>query len=155
MFIVKLVVGILSVITCCKISLNKSNTAKNAYTFFESLRITCENLLCEFSYKKRPIKYALNKNYTSDDYVKFLSNFVKFNKREYPCYLSNDEIVKIDAFFNEIGKSDTDSQKTMILAYKNEFNSIASEKRKRFIKTNDVTMKVGFSVGVMLFIMVI
>lgn len=155
MFLIKLLIGVLSIIVCVKISKNKANEIKNSYDFFESLILTCDTLSCEMSYSKRPLKCLSNLNYQSYDYFNFISNFINYEKINYPCYLTDGEILKIKAFMNLLGKSDSISQKELICSFREEFAKISQEKRLKYQKTYGLTLKVGFSVGVMLFIMVI
>ena len=62
MFIIKVLLGVLSIYFCSKIAISKANSLKNKYLFWESASNCCYLLLQEFSYKKRPIKSLLNYN---------------------------------------------------------------------------------------------
>lgn len=155
MFLIKLLIGVACVVVCLNISKQKVQNSKNYCDFYESLIITCDGLIQEVSYKKRPISYLLQLKFPSKDFEILLKNYVKNNEKSYPNYLTNDEIIKIDAFLSEIGKSDAESQKTLVNAYKSEFERIKKESLEKYKNIKNVSLKVGFSLGVMLFIMVI
>ncbi len=155
MFVLKLGIGVACVYLCCKIAVLKASAIKENYLFWESAVTLCNVLLQEFSYKKRPLSGVVDKNYTSNDFKILLNSFIKGDSVDYPKYLSNSEIVKINTFLNELGKSDSETQKITINSYKTEFESILIDKKAEYKKTYSVTLKVGFSMGIMMLIMVI
>lgn len=155
MFILKLGVGVACIYLCCKIAITKASVVKENYLFWESAVSLCNYLLQEFSYKKRPLLGFGDKNYTSSDFKILLNCFLNNKEVNYPKYLSDCEIVKLTTFFNEIGKSDSETQKIAINSYKNDFESILIDKKAEYKKTYSVTLKVGFSMGIMMLVMVI
>ena len=66
-----------------------------------------------------------------------------------------EEKFNILSFFNELGKSDSNSQKLTLNFYKDYFLKVLTEKNNEYKKTYALTLKVGFSIGVMLFVLVI
>lgn len=155
MFLIKILLGILCVHLCSKIAITKANAIKESYLFWESASTCCGLLLQEFSYKKRPIKSLIEYNYLSSDFLILLSSYVKNEELEFPSYINFQEEIRLKSFFEELGKSDSETQKLAINSYKTEFSSLSIEKKAEYKKQYSLTLKVGFSIGVMLFIMVI
>ncbi len=155
MFAVKIIVGIACVYCSVKISSNKANLLKNRYLFWDSLVEFCSLLLQELSYKKRPIKEVTSNEFISIDFSKTLNDYYLKNEITLPNYLSDIESEKVISFLSSIGKSDTESQKIAINTCKIDFENIATQRKLDYKKSYSVILKVGFSIGVMLFIMVI
>ncbi len=155
MFIIKVLLGVSSVYFCSKIAMSKANSIKNRYLFWESASACCGLLLQEFSYKKRPVKALLKYNFSSSEFSVLLSNFINNHNLEFPPFINEMEENTLKSFFEEVGKSDSETQKLAINSYKTQFNSLAVEKKTEYKKSYSLTLKVGFSIGVMLFIMVI
>ena len=155
MFLIKLCLGVACVYLCSKIAVSKANSLKESYLFWESVVKLCNILLQEFSYKKRPIKIAVSTTYSSTDFKKLLNDYVSGNDITFPKYLTDAEAFKFKTFLYELGKSDSETQKLALNSYKTDFESIVIDKKLEYKKTNSVTLKVGFSVGFMMLIMVI
>ena len=155
MFLVKLSLGVACIYLCSKIAISKANTLKESYLFWESAVSLCNQLLMEFSYKKRPIKVASSIGYSSNDFKSVVNAFINGSEIEFPSYLSKLEILKVKSFLSELGKSDCNTQKMALNSYKSDFESVLVDKKLQYKKTYSVTLKVGFSVGVMMLIMVI
>lgn len=155
MFLVKLGIGTICVYLCSKIATFKANELKDRCLFWESAVKLCNVLLQEFSYKKRPIKIAISTQYSSNDFKRLLNGYVNGSNLDFPKYLTDVEVFKIKTFLDELGKSDSETQKIALNSYKTEFEGIAIDKKLEYKKTYSVTLKVGFSVGIMMLIMVI
>lgn len=155
MFIIKVLIGILSIIFSVKIGIDKANKYKNEYYFYLSLISFCDNYLLEMSYKKEEIKKFLNFKSSSADFDEFLRAFIKDNKLNYPKYVNLEEQNLISSLFNLIGKSSSNSQVELIKSYKTNFIKVADEKNKNYNKFYSVYLKLSFICGLALFIMVI
>ena len=155
MFLIKITVGVLCVYFCSKISANKANLLKERYLFWDSAVELCNLFLQELSYKKRPLKSTLSKNFISNDFNKVIENYLLEKEVVYPNYVSDIEIEKLNSFLSTLGKSDCETQKIAINSYKTDFENVTIQKRIEFKKAYSIILKVGFLLGVMLFIMVI
>jgi stage III sporulation protein AB len=112
-------------------------------------------LLKEFSYKKRPLKALLDSDFISADFNNSIHSYVKNQNYEFPKWLDEKESSRVKNFFEELGKSDVETQKLAINSFKTEFEGVLFDKKNEYKKQYTLTLKVGFMVGVMLFIMVI
>ena len=155
MFLIKILVGVACVYLCCKIAVSRANLYKDSYLYYESLLECCNLLLKEFSYKKRPLKALLDSDYISADFNNSIHSYVKNQNYEFPKWLDEKESSRLKNFFEELGKSDVETQKLAINSFKTEFESVLYDKKSEYKKQYTLTLKVGFMVGVMLFIMVI
>lgn len=155
MFLVKIALGIACVYLTTKIAVSKANSFKESYLFYQSVLECCNLLLIEFSYKKRPLKALLEYEFISSDFCNSITNYINNQKFEFPTWLGEKDELKLKSFFQELGKSDVEAQKIAINSYKLEFENILIDKKSEYKKQYSLTLKVGFMVGVMLFIMVI
>lgn len=155
MFVVKVLIGVACVYFCCKISSNKAEGLKESYLFWDSAVDLCNYLLQELTYKKRPLEVLLDKKFISSDFKSVLDLYLTKNKFEFPPYITDIEKSKMISFLSALGKSDSESQKISINANKIDFESISLQKKLEFKKSYSIILKVGFSMGIMLFIMVI
>lgn len=155
MFVVKLVVGALSIITCVKIAKNKADTLKNVTNFWQAVIDFSNEMLINLSYKKSAISELFSRDFNSYDFNKLLKNYLSTGDFEYPDYILDDEKLLLNSFFLYLGKSDTEAQKTFIKSKETTFLNIKEKKQSYENKFYQVVVKVGFSVGVMLFILVI
>ena len=155
MFLVKIMLGVACVYFCSKIAVSKANLYKESYQYYQSCVECCNLLLIEFSYKKRPLKALLEYEFISSDFSDSIKNYINYQNYEFPKWLDEKETLRIKTFFEELGKSDIQTQKLAITSYKSEFESILIDKKNEYKKQYSLTLKVGFMVGVMLFIMVI
>ncbi len=155
MFLVKVGVGIACVYFCCKISSNKALLLKECYLFWDSAVELCNLLLQELTYKKRPLNVVINQNFLSNDFNCLLNDYSSQRTLQFPLYVTDVEKSKLKLFLSSLGKSDTESQKMAINANKIDFESIVEQKKLEYKKTYSIILKVGFSIGIMLFIMVI
>ena len=154
MFIVKLLIGALSVVLCLIIAKNKAEYIKERYYYFNSLVNSCDLIKTDLLYKKRSIREILSVNFQSSDFLQTLNAYFE-DEKWFPSYLTNEELVLVTEYFSVLGKGDTTSQINALTSFKEEFSKIAIEKKKEFEKSYKVTLKVGFSIGIMLFILVI
>lgn len=155
MFLIKILVGVACVYLCCKIAVSKANSYKDAYLYYQSCVECCNLLLIEFSYKKRPLKSLLEYDFVSSDFSKSLNDYINYQNLEFPKWLDEKEVLRLKTFFDELGKSDVETQKLAINSNKIEFENVLIDKKSEYKKQYSLTLKVGFMVGVMLFIMVI
>lgn len=155
MFIIKIILGVSCVIICSKIAINRANLIKFKYLYFESALMLCNSMLCDIEYKKSSLSKNLSLKFSSYDFTQTVNYFIKNNQVLTPNYLLEEEKINVNAFFNELGKSDTNSQKLSLNFYKNYFLKLSNEKKLEYSKTYQITLKVGFSIGVMLFVLVI
>ena len=154
MFIVKLSIGVLCVILCLLVAKNRANYIKDKYYYFSSLVNSCELIKSDLIYKKRSIKEILSVDFQSLDFNQTIKSY--FNSDEFfPKYLNIEEKVLVKDYFKALGKGDTNSQLSIISSFKEEFLKIASDSKREFDKSYKVTIKVGFSIGIMLFVLVI
>ncbi|MBO5851904.1 MAG: hypothetical protein J6R29_06190, partial [Clostridia bacterium] len=64
MSILRLLIGVLSIITFTKIGANKSKNYEFIYSFYSSLCVFCNNYISELKYSKKELKCLLNKEYS-------------------------------------------------------------------------------------------
>ena len=155
MFLVKLIVGALCVITCVKIAKSKAESLKITSNFWQALIDFCNAMVIDLSYKKSTLKELFSKDYNCNDFNNFLKKYEYSGDFEFPSYVLEDEKMLISSFFSYLGKSDSEAQKQYLLAKQTEFVSILHKKMKYQNKFYSVILTVGFSVGLMLFVMVI
>ena len=155
MFLIKLILGVFCIYTCVKISTIKCDKIKEEYLFWSSVCISCDSLVSNLSFKKSMVYDALNVDYPSFEYAKLISQYLKGDKLNFPKFLSAEDVLKLNTFLLEVGKSDSKTQKNAILSYKSDFSKNLEISRCNYKKNYGVTRKVGFSIGVMLMILVI
>ncbi len=155
MFVLKLLVGILSIILAVKIGADFALKDKKVYEFFNSLINLCDKIIADLNYKKSNIKVILSNKFQSNDLNLLLKKFVKEKKLEFPNYLLKEEVFLIEDLFASLGKADTNSQILSVEAFKVELKKIAKEKYEKYKKYNTLFVKLGFISGLLIFIMVI
>ncbi len=155
MFIIKVIVGALSVYVSYKIAKSKALKVKEVYYFWDSACIACDLLISDLSYKKSEIVKVLNVDYPSYTFASVIGNYLLGKPYDLPEFLSEENKIKVDSFISSIGKSDSESQKNSIISYKNDFIKIKEESKGIFNKRYDLTIKIGVLIGVMLFVLVI
>lgn len=154
MFVIKVLIGVLCAFSCCLISKRKADVYKEKVYYFNSLVLACEYLISDLMFKKRNLKEILSVSYPSNYFLETINDY--FNGVEsYPDFLTDEEVVVISEFFSQLGKGDSNSQINALKLYKSEFSKIRDDKKNVFDKNYKVTIKVGFSIGIMLFVLVI
>ncbi len=158
MFVLKLLIGVLAIITFTKIGVNKSKNHEQIYSFYSSLCVFCNNYVNELKYSKKELETLINKEYSSTDFVLCLNSFIEKkykNSLYFPTFLSQIEIDKLTAFFECLGKSDSVSQQGVINNYLEDFKKLKNEKYELFNKYKVFYKKLGFYVGLIMLIMVV
>ena len=155
MFVLKIAVGICCVITCVKIAGRRAQNLKKEYDFWNSVCISCDFLISNFSYKKEEINKVLNVDYPSLEYAMLVASFIKNENFNFPPFVNNEEKIRLKSMFLELGKADAKTQKNAILSYKNDFILIRDLAKSNYDKNFNLILKVGFMFGVMLFVLVI
>ncbi len=155
MFILKLLIGIFSIVLAVKIGVDKSLKYKNVYEFYNSLINLCDKIISDLNYKKSKMSVILSNKFQSKDLNDMLKKLVKEKKLVVPNYLSKEEAFLIEDLFNSLGKVDANSQILAIEAFKTELKKIANEKYEKYKKYNTLFVKLGFISGLLIFIMVI
>lgn len=155
MFLIKVIFGCFCVYFCVITAKNKGKSYKEEYLFWDSVCISCDALISDLSYAKRAVSKSLNVDYSSKIYANVVLDFISGNRLSFPSFISNEEEIKLNAFFDCIGKSDASTQKNAILSYKNDFYKSYIQSKQKYDKNYSAILKVGFSLGVMLFILVI
>ena len=85
MFILKVFVGVLSIIFAVKIGKDKASNDKEEYLYFNGLVNLCDRFLSDLSYKKSTIDSVLKDNFNSKELTR-VSNFLYWcsEKRHQP-----------------------------------------------------------------------
>ena len=156
MFIIKIIVGILSVIVFTKIGYDKSKNYKEKLAFYNSITLFCDKFLVELEYKKSHVEKVLKDSYSSSSAKKLFNSYLNDkNNLIFPDFLNNEEKSILSDFFMKLGLGDTDSQKIYVKSYKNTFEKKASESWQNFKKYSNLYLKIGFMFGLTLMIVVI
>lgn len=155
MFILKLLVGVLSIIVAVKIGKDKAEKDKNEYLYFNSLVVLCDKILSDLSYKKSKINELLSIKFNSSELNETLNSYLKGKNVELPVFLNEEEQFLVIDMLNTLGKSDTVAQIHSVNAFKNEFIKISNDKFTKYKKYNALFMKLGFISGLLIFILVI
>lgn len=155
MFVLKLLIGIFSIVVSVKIGIDLAQKDKNAYLFFNGLVSLCDKILSDLSYKKSNIDKLLAGKFQSSDLNVLLNSYLKNKKLILPNYLSVEEKFLIEDIFSTLGKVDTLSQIKNLEAFKTELIKITKEKYEKYKKFNTLFIKLGFIGGLLVFILVI
>ena len=155
MFVLKLLIGISSIIFSVKIGVDLAKKDKNTYQFFNSLINLCDKIISDLSYKKSNIDSLLSTKFQSIELNDMLNNYVKNKKLVLPSFVSIDERFLIEDIFSSLGKVDSASQIKNLEAYKIELIKITNEKYVKYKKFNTLFIKLGFISGLLVFILVI
>ena len=155
MFALKLFLGISCVFACVKLSNLKAKNIKEELYYYSSVCISCDSLISGLSYSKQTVKELLNVDYPSETFVLTVRSYFDEKELVFPSFITTEEEITLNNYFNLLGKSNSTAQKTAILSYKDVFLKLQDEKKKKYDKSYSAIIKVGFSLGVMLFILVI
>ena len=155
MFVLKLLIGILSIVISVKIGADKAKKDKSAYDYFNGLVNLCDKILSDLSYKKSNIDKLLSIKLQSKDLNDTLNYYLKSNELKFPDYISVDERFLIEDIFNSLGKVDSLSQIKNLEASKIELIKITKEKYEKYKKFNTLFIKLGFISGLLVFVLVI
>ena len=157
MLLLKLVLGVSCILLFVKVAISKSKLKQEIYSFYYELYLFCNNLYSEMVYSKKPIKEFFSKKYNNVILQGIIQDYLENNLQnsKYLDYLEGENKEKVITFFNLLGKSNSESQKNDILAYKNEFLKIYNEKQAEYKKFYSLYVKIAFSVGLIVMIVVI
>ena len=151
----KIVIGISLIVVCTLIGKQKAQKLKNEYLYFSDLRAFCKSFEGNLQYGKKEIESYLNESYLSNDFNNTLNSFISNNSLYIPSYLNVKEKSDVISFFSELGVSDSVSQLTTIKSFYNVFLEYEKDKNEVFKKYYSAYMKIGFSIGFMLMLVVI
>ena len=131
---IKLLIGVLILVSSYLVAKNKAETVKERYYYFNSLVNSCELINADLLYKKRPVKEILNAKYQSFTFLETLNAYFDGGEK-LPKFLSYEETVLVKEYLCILGKGDTNSQINAINFYKQEFLKIATEKKNEYNHT--------------------
>ncbi len=157
MLLCKLILGVSVIILLVKIAKNKNQNKKEIVEFYFELCSLIEGFYNEMLYRKTPLKDFLL-SYNKSEFLNEIIDSYLSGKLDVSCFknkLNNDEANFILSLFNELGKSNSESQKNVVEFYKEKFNKIYVEKFNEYKKHSKLYVKIAFSVGLMFLIMVI
>lgn len=151
-----LFLGVLSLLSCTAIGYFlsvKFTDRKNFYYDFVSFN---EKLINEVSFGQRTVLSLINEENTKKRaFGIVLSDLIKGKKKVEIKFLSDDEISFLSDYAAGLGKSDRKTQITFLSGYQNTL----SEKKKRaeteLGKYKDLYVKIGFLLGLIIFIALI
>ncbi len=153
--LLKVFIGALLIVICVKIGKIKADSIKNEYLFFYDLRSFVKEYEQNLSFTKKDVKSFITLSYTSTELNELLKSYLNGVELVLPNYLSVKETADITAFFNNLGVSDTKTELLSVKNYYQIFNDYVLLKNEKYKKYYSVYLKIGFSVGIMLLVMVI
>lgn len=152
----KLVFGIVAVAALTLLGKCFSEKYKRKSEFFESLYYFNRDLSSNISYKKDSLSVLTKKKYASEDFNRVLNNAFESDEFcELPRYLSNGEIDFLREYFNSIGKNTTCGEVEYIEHADVIIKSYRDETKKFEVKYSPLYVKLGFSLGLTVFILMI
>ena len=154
MFFLKLAIGVLAVATVTFAARQKCKKLYLEYAFFNALTEYLKAVKSSVGYKKAKISEI---TVDDEEFKGFLCDFSHSGNPSdlnVPDYLTEAEKLKISAVFSLIVSSDAITLREALNGYIDDFTDLAEEKRQNYVKRKPVYLKVGFSVGLMLLIMV-
>lgn len=151
----KIVIGFLIVAACTVIGANYSDIQKKREEFFFYLSDFNARLIMNLAYKKENVKKILEE----EKYLRFKEIYE--NKRgeqsenRFPKYLSEEQKKIVSDYFSNVGKGATKAEEEF-LDYQSKIISEQLEicKAER-IKNKNIGEKLGFSVGLVVFILIL
>ncbi|MBO5926316.1 MAG: hypothetical protein J6Q38_01995 [Clostridia bacterium] len=155
MFVLKVFIGVISILTAVKIGKNKADAKKECYFYFQNMLFLCDKIISDLSYKKSNLYEILNYKYSSNEFIKTVNSFIKRNPLYVPEFLSFEESMFVQNYFSSLGTLDSNTQIKNLEAFKDEIKKIYNEKYQDFKKYYTLFMKLGFVSGLTLFILVI
>ena len=157
MLLFKLILGVSTLLLFIKIAKNKCEIKNQTSQFYYSLYMLCEDFYGEMLYKKTPLETFLKKRTGNELFIKVINFYInnKLDSKVFSKEFSSSEVDTILTFFSSIGDANTESQKNLILSYKEQFLKKYKEKLDLYKKCNSVYVKIGFSVGLMAMIVVL
>lgn len=155
MFVLKISLGLLVVYVCVLIAKSKADKYKNQYLFYSSLCDFCKDFEINLTFNKLSVKQMVKKRYKSNEFNSVLDGVLHSESLELPTYLSSKEISDVTKFFSDLGVTDTASQLLTVKNYKNIFCEAQASKNSEYKKYYSVFIKIGFSIGFMIMVMVI
>ena len=157
MLLFKLILGVSTLLLFIKIAKNKCENKNYISQFYYSLYMLCEDFYGEMLYKKTPLETFLKKQKGNGLFIKVIDAFInnKLDKTIFNKEFTSSEIDAILTFFSCLGDSNTESQKNIILSYKEQFFKKHNEKLNLYNKCKTVYVKIGFSLGLMAMVVVL
>ena len=152
---IRLLLGVSMLIVCTLIGKQKALKLKNGYLYFSSLRAFCKNYESNLIYGKKEIKTFINEEYSSTYFTSTLKSFIENDKLNLPDFLSSKESSDVSEFFNFLGVSDSASQLITVKSFYNTFLEYEKDKNESYKKSYSAYLKIGFSIGLMLLLVVI
>ena len=155
MSLLRLFIGVILLVLCVLVFRRQALKLKQRVEYYSSLLYMLNHLISELEFLKRPIVDCVNLEYKSKYFAKTVySIFFSESGAYFPSFLSEDEIFKLKNLFQSLGKSSSESQKIMLNSNICEFNKIYKELDDQFKKNYSVYIKVGFLMGIAVFVMV-
>lgn len=152
----KIAVGIAVVAALTLIGKCFSEKYKRKSEFFESLYYFNRDLSSNISYKKDSLSILIKKKYSSEDFNRLLNNaFANDELCELPRYLCVGEIDFLREYFNSIGKNTSFGEADYIEHADAIIKAYRDESKKFEVKYSPLYVKLGFTLGLTAFILII
>ncbi len=157
MLLFKLILGVSVILLFLKIAKNKNESKKQVYELYYHLYILCEDFYNEMLYKKTPINDFLKKRNGNKLFNNIIDSYInnKLDKSLFNKDFTDSEIDAILTFFSSLYDANTESVKNTLLSYKNQFYKWYIERNEKAKKYAVLYTKIGFSVGLMIMIVVL
>ena len=151
----KFFLGVCIIIICTLIGKIKAQKYKNVYLYFSSIHSFCKNYLSNLSFSKKNLDCFLSNTYISSDFNSTLNTFIKNEEVFIPEYLTQKEKDDVITFFSGLGVKNSQAEEILVNSFIKTFLECEAEKNKLYKKYYSTYLKIGFSVGFMLFLLVI
>ena len=132
---------------------------KKRYEFFNSLSSFNSDVIRDMAYKKNGILSLMQKSYGNAPFDEYLAKIEKSIREEtglpeVPYFLEREDGEFVSGYFSEIGKFSSASETDFLAAAREELAARTEERREKAKKYSSLGAKLGFAVGMTVFIII-
>ena len=130
------------------------------YNFFLSLGGFNSAAIRNMDFEKKGISEMLEMRFDDDDFNDYLQTVSKSVKSETDCplppeFLEEKDRKAVREYFQNIGKFSSSTEKDFLLVKRGEFSDRTSELKSNSDKFSSLGLKLGFALGITVFILLI
>lgn len=152
----KIFIGILLLTLSTIIGYTFSQKYKKRQDFFNDFEKFNKNLLNEVGFRQKPLRLVLSSVKNENDFYILTEKYLSNEKSNFNLnYLKKEEIDLYNNFLLEIGVGDVETQTKILKSYESKLFDIAKSTAEEYKKYHTLYIKIGFLIGLILFIMLI
>ncbi|MBO4262286.1 MAG: hypothetical protein J5903_00690 [Clostridia bacterium] len=157
---IKYIVGFLVVAISTVAGKKFTEKYKCRYDFFKALSAFNSEVIRDMAYKKDGLLSVMKKSYGNDSFDEYLKKVAKSAEEgtelpEPPEFLEREDGGYVKKYFSQIGRFSSAAETDLLLSAREELNARTEEHKSKSDKFAALGAKLGFAVGMTVFIIII